>query len=219
MNTLAYQAVIQRTVIFFVSPRASFQGFHPLLVLFGRTSGGWLSDWSPNKTTKTLIKQLGTPCDRCTKFSGHSNLIALITCLCRAIIYLVAACLSSLLYCQFPGEQESLCFVPRCVSGPSTMPDIRKELQKNLLSGRRSWQVTNERENLKSWIETRLPPLNNGQNEQPWSSLAFVLPEQIREGRMARIHKAETFGLQLGWAGCIIYEMLLSLNSTLSGIV
>nr|KAF6410475.1 hypothetical protein HJG63_009019 [Rousettus aegyptiacus] len=55
----------------------------------------------------------------------------------------------------------------RCVSGPSTMPDIRKELQKNLLSGRRSWQVTNERENLKSWIETRLPPLNNGQNEQP----------------------------------------------------
>lgn len=131
-----------------------------------------------------LIKQLkpGTPSDRCIELSGRSNLIALITCLHQAIIYLVAACLSSSLYYQFPGEQESLCFVPKCASGPSTMPAIRKELQKNLLSGRRSWWVRDERENLKSGVETRLPPLNDvGKVDS--HDLAWHLYSQSRSGK------------------------------------
>lgn len=60
-----------------------------------------------------------------------------------------------------------------------------------------------------------MAPLNSVAGQAKWPGLAFIPSEQIREGTVARNHRAETFGLQSRCAGYVIYELLPFLNSTL----
>lgn len=60
-----------------------------------------------------------------------------------------------------------------------------------------------------------MAPLNSVAGRAKWPGLAFIPSEQIREGTVARNHRAATFGLQPRCAGYVIYELLPLLNSTL----
>lgn len=147
--------------------------------------------------------------------SGHSHLIALTTRFHQTTIYGVADCLSSPWYCQFPEEQGSFCFVPRCVP---------QWLASYLAQGRSSRKTCWVGEGVGGWeMKEKTWSLGWKQDSLLWavwtgSGLAFVPPRRTKD-RVERNHKAETFELQLGCAGYIIHEMRLPLKSTLSGIV